>query len=126
MTTPRGRTALAAQAEALGHVVPFRCLLGVLGTLLLLTWVTVGATHLDLGVWNLWLALGIAALKSSLVALYFMHLRWDSRLNAIFFVGAVLFVVLFLGLALMDSVHYRPERLPGYVPGLPQMAEARA
>jgi len=91
------------------HVVPLRVLLAVWGALLVLTLVTVAATWVDLGTLNLWLALGIATFKSSLVALYFMHLRYDRPFNAIVFVTALVFVMLFAALALMDTVEYQAD-----------------
>jgi cytochrome c oxidase subunit 4 len=93
-------------------------LLRVWLALLLLTVVTVAATWVDLGSLNLWLALAIATLKASLVVLYFMHLRYDSPFNAIVFVGALLFVMLFVVLALMDTRAYQVELIPGYAPGM--------
>jgi cytochrome c oxidase subunit IV len=100
------------------HVVPVSLLLTVLGTLLVLTWITVAATRFDLGALNLWIAMGIATVKGSLVVLYFMHLRWDRPINAIVFITSLVFVMLFVGLALMDTVEYQPELIPGYAPGM--------
>ena len=58
-------------------MVPLRVLLTVFVVLLLLTFMTVAATWFDFGGWALVIALGIATVKASLVALYFMHLRYD-------------------------------------------------
>ena len=103
---------------AVGHVVPARLLGTVLALLLALTFATVAITWVDLGGLNLWLALGIAVLKASLVALFFMHLRWDRPFNAIVFIASLALVMLFVGIALMDSRQYRPEMIPGYAPGI--------
>jgi len=93
-----------------GHVVPLWLLAAVFGALLVLTWVTVAATYVDMGgTGNLAIALLIALVKASLVALYFMHLRWDRPINAIVLIGALLFVALFCGFALLDSATYRPQ-----------------
>lgn len=102
------------------HVVPMRVLLAVWVALVALTWVTVAATSFDFGSANLWIALVIATVKGSLVALYFMHLRWDKPFNAIVFVSALAFVMLFVGFAMMDSAHYQPNVIPGYAPGMEQ------
>ncbi len=104
--------------QALGHVVPVRILVAVCGALLLLTYLTVAATGFEMGVLNLWIALVIATIKASLVALYFMHLRYDQPFHAIVFITALLFVALFVGLALMDTVQYRADLIPGYAPAL--------
>ena len=73
---------------------------------------------MDLGQFNIWLALLIAVVKAGLVAMYFMHLRWDRPFNAIVIVSAVLFVTLFIGLALLDTFQYHPDVIPGYAPAL--------
>ena len=90
------------------HVVPFRVLLGVFLMLLVLTYVTVAATSFSLGSMNLWIALGIATAKGALVVLYFMHLRYDSPFNSIVFVTALVFMFLFLGITIMDTIQYQP------------------
>ncbi len=121
-------SALSTQHSALGpqssvlsprlspHVVPLQVLLAVWGALLALTIVTVAATWVDLGAFNLWLAMVIATVKASFVALYFMHLRYDKPFNALVFVSALVFVMLFVALALMDTAEYQPELIPGHAP----------
>ncbi len=106
--------------HGLGHIVPLRVLAGVWLVLLGLTVVTVAATRVDLGGFNLWLALAIATLKASLVVLYFMHMRYDRPMNAIVFLTALLFVMLFVSFALMDTRAYEPDLIPGYAPGVPE------
>src|SRR4051812_22502859 len=64
------------------HVVPPWLLIAVFVGLLILTGVTVGVTVFDFGrTVNVWIALGVAVVKATLVALFFMHLRWDSPFN---------------------------------------------
>ena len=60
----------------------------------------------------------IAGVKSILVALYFMHLRWDRPLHGIIFLGGIMFVVLFVGLALVDTQAYQADLIPGHAPGV--------
>ena len=103
---------------AVGHVVDVKILAGVFGALIVLTAVTVGATNVDLGAANLWVAIGIAAVKAILVAMYFMHLRYDHPFNAIVFVASVVFLVIFIGLAMLDTLQYRDTVIPGYAPTL--------
>jgi len=102
------------------HIVPLRVLIGVWAALMVLTVLTVGAVHVDLGNLNLWLAMSIATVKASLVALYFMHLRYDRPFNAVILVASLLFVMLFVSLALMDTAQYQYELIPGPAPGLQQ------
>ena len=93
--------------ESLAHPVPLRTLLGVWGLLMFLTFATVAVTYVDLGDYNIWLALGIAVVKGSLVGLFFMHLRYDGSFNSMVFVTALLFVMLFIGLTLLDTNAYQ-------------------
>jgi cytochrome c oxidase subunit 4 len=89
------------------HVVPLKVLLTVFAILMVLTVLTVAATWVNLGpVANVSIALGIAVIKSALVAAYFMHLRWDSPFNTIVFICALLFVALFIGFAVLDTRQY--------------------
>ena len=62
------------------HIVtPFQYML-VFGTLLVFTGITVGAAFIELGVLNPIVALGIASFKAIVVILFFMHVKYQSRL----------------------------------------------
>lgn len=99
-----------AHEENVGHVVPIRLTVGVGLFLLVMTVITVfTAKFVDLGGFNIWLALIIAFVKASAVCLYFMHLRWDSPFNGIVLIASFLFVILFIGLAITDTGEYQPE-----------------
>jgi cytochrome c oxidase subunit 4 len=52
----------------------------VFATLLVFTGITVGAAYVDLGVLNPIIALGIASFKAVVVILFFMHVKYQSRL----------------------------------------------
>ncbi len=108
------------------HIVPPRILLGVWAALLVLTVLTVAVTRVDLGALNVWVALGIATVKAILVALFFMHLRYDKPFNSVVLVSSIFFLALFLGLALLDTLHYRADLIPSYAPAIEQSAEPGA
>jgi cytochrome c oxidase subunit 4 len=76
--------------------------LKVLLALLFLTIVTVGASYVDFGSGNIVIALFIATIKASLVALFFMHLRWDKPVNAIIATAGFLFLGIFLMFCFID------------------------
>jgi len=67
----------------------------VFGTLLTFTAVTVGAAFIDLGIFNPVVALGIACFKACIVILFFMHVKYSSRLVKMT-VGAGFFTFLVL------------------------------
>ena len=89
------------------HVVPPKLLLTVFGVLMVLTILTVAVTNFELGKLNVWVALLIALVKAGVVALYFMHLRWDSPFNALCLIAALFFVVIFIGITVLDSKEYK-------------------
>jgi len=86
--------------------------------LLILTGLTVGASWAartgiaDFGSFNIVVALAIALVKAALVALYFMHLRYDSLFNGVVLIAALVFVMLFIAVSLMDTNQYEPTRQP--------------
>ena len=83
----------------------------VLVALLVLTAVTVTAAGIDFGPYNTVIALVIATMKASLVALFFMHLRHD-KFDAVVFLGGVFFLAVFLIFNLFD-INSRVVVLPG-------------
>ena len=107
-----------AHGEHTAHAVPMKYLLGTWAALIVLTWATVAVTKVDLGALNIYVALGVAVVKATLVALYFMHLRWDKPFNTIVFIGALLFVGLFIAFAMVDTIEYQPDVIPGHAPDL--------
>jgi cytochrome c oxidase subunit IV len=66
------------------------------GALLVLTGLTFLLSGIDLGAARIPLALAIAAVKGFLVAWFFMHLNEQRGVNRIFFVVAVLFIVILI------------------------------
>jgi len=75
----------------------------VLGALLALTVITVLAAGFSFGSWNVIIALGIASIKASLVALFFMHLRHDKPMSAVIFVTGAAVLGVFLMICTLDS-----------------------
>jgi cytochrome c oxidase subunit IV len=63
------------------HVVSTRVYYGIFAVLLVLTAVTVAVASIDLGPLNTVVALSIAVTKAVLVILYFMHLRYSTKLT---------------------------------------------
>ena len=99
--------------HGIGHVMPMKILIGVFLALVVLTFATVAVTWVDLGNLNLYVALGIAVIKASLVVLFFMHLLYDRPFNAVVFIGCLIFVTLFISMAMTDSNAYHSSVIPG-------------
>jgi len=85
--------------------VPLKLYLGVAVTLILLTVVTVAVSLVDLGGFNVAIALTIASIKCMLVALVFMHLFFDKKINLVIFFAALTFLTFFLILTLFDTMN---------------------
>jgi len=98
--------------------------------LLILTAITVFAAGFDFGNGNVVIALTVATIKGSLVALFFMHLRWDKPVNAIIAMAGFLFLGIFLMFCLLDfdtRNNFMPQNMrPTMVPLAPSTAPAGA
>ncbi|MBL8600305.1 MAG: cytochrome C oxidase subunit IV family protein [Myxococcales bacterium] len=84
------------------HVSPVLFLIAIFGALIFLTVVTVAVSYVDLGAANNAVAVGVATLKASLVAAFFMHLRYEKPFNTLVFLGAFVFLGLFMFFTLND------------------------
>jgi len=73
--------------------------------LLCLTAITVTASRMNLGTAAIVIVLSIAALKSTLVLLFFMHLRYEkSLLVRLLIPGVIVLLAIFIGLTFSDVV----------------------
>jgi cytochrome c oxidase subunit 4 len=85
------------------HVLPLSMYFATWGALLFLTVVTVGASYVDFGSANLWIAMLIATIKASVVALLFMHLWFDHKFHALIFVSSLIFLAIFIAFTMFDT-----------------------
>jgi cytochrome c oxidase subunit 4 len=84
-------------SEHQGHPLhPLRLYGGVFAALLALTALTVLAAERDFGAYNTVIALSIAILKGVLVILFFMHVRWSSRVVWLFAAVGFAFLALLI------------------------------
>lgn len=106
------------------HILPNKHAFAVYGALLFFTWVTVAVAKIDLGSLNMVVAMLVAAIKASLVAMIFMNLKWDRRENLVIFMASFLFLAIFIVFTATD-LFFRGEvyTKPGQ-PLLPQVAQA--
>jgi cytochrome c oxidase subunit 4 len=94
----------AGHPENEQHIVSPKIYLMIFGALLICTLLTVGASYLEMGPWNPVVALGIACFKATLVVLFFMHIKYSSRLMKMV-VGAGVFTFLILvGMSMSDYI----------------------
>jgi cytochrome c oxidase subunit IV len=84
------------------HVVPKRVYYTIFAILMFCTYLTVQIAFLDLGALNTIAALGIAVFKAVLVVLFFMHVKYSTRLTWAVVVGSVFWLGILLTLTLSD------------------------
>jgi cytochrome c oxidase subunit 4 len=86
------------------HIVSPKVYLTIVIILLIMTGVTVGASYIEMGVFNPVVALAIGVFKATLVVLFFMHVKYSTKLTKLT-VGAGLFTFLALiGMTLSDYI----------------------
>ena len=85
-----------------GHITPLPIYLAVFATLMVLTVLTVVVAYFDFGAWTKVIALGIASFKATIVVLYFMHVKYASRLTQLFAVTGIFFLFVLFGLTMID------------------------
>lgn len=96
------------------HISSAKFLWGIGIALFFLTFVTVAVTWIQIPEpWNVVVAIVIAVVKATIVALFFMNLWWDSKFNVILFVMSVVFFILMIGITLLDTL-YRTDPIPSF------------
>ena len=85
-----------------GHISPKSTYYAVFGALMILTAITVGVAFIHLGTLNFPVALGIAIFKATLVILFFMHVKYSSRLTKMIVGMAFFFLFVLLALTMTD------------------------
>ena len=83
-------------------IVPTRVYYSVFMALLILTFLTTAVAFVDLGFFSPVVALTIAIVKASLVVLFFMHLRYSTRLTWVVAGAGVFWLGILLALTLSD------------------------
>src|SRR5689334_24109244 len=84
------------------HISSVKLYFGIFLALMVGTALTVAAAFVDMGPANNLVAMGIALVKATLVVLFFMHVKYSSRLTSMIVASAVLFLVILFGLTMMD------------------------
>ena len=96
------------------HIVSPRIYLAILGALLVATGLTVWASYIDLGEWHIapgltifWnpvVALAIACAKGTLVVLFFMHVKYSTKLTKLTILSGFFVFLALIGMTLSDYV----------------------
>jgi cytochrome c oxidase subunit 4 len=89
------------------HILPKRLYYTVFGLLMLCTYLTVQAAFIDLGVLNTVVALAIAVFKATIVVLFFMHVKYSTRLTWAVVLGSIFWLGILIVLTLSDYLTRR-------------------
>jgi cytochrome c oxidase subunit IV len=84
------------------HIVPRKVYFTIYAILMVCTLLTVQIAYFDLGALNTVAAIAIAIVKATLVILFFMHVRYSSRLTWLVVAGSVLWLGILLAITLGD------------------------
>jgi cytochrome c oxidase subunit 4 len=84
------------------HIVEKKTYYSVFAALMALLITTIGVAYIHLGELNIIVALSIAFIKAALIALYFMHIRYSSRLLWVFAGAGLFWLGIMFALAFAD------------------------
>lgn len=98
----------------LGHILQFSTYFYVYFSLIMLTGITLWAAYQDFGVFNLFVAMGIATVKAGVVTLIFMHLNYESKIIwGIVIYPLFIFVLIICGTLGDSAVKFRAVPMTG-------------
>ena len=95
---------MSADAHSSDHVVSLKIYFAIFGALMVLTALTVWVAFIDLGAMNTFVALAVAVTKATLVILFFMHVKYSSKLTWLVVASGFFFLVIMLALTMSDIV----------------------
>lgn len=87
------------------HIVSYKTYALVLLALIILTGISVAITSIDLGTLTVTGALFLASVKTVLVLLIFMHLKFDSKILTIMFLFILFSIVSIIVITFLDYLY---------------------
>src|SRR5271169_5953621 len=95
---------LSEHTDYVGHVIPARMYYVIWAILMVMTATTVFAATIELHVFNIVLALLIATIKGTLVVLFFMHLRYSTKLTMVTVIASIFWLCILFALTMTDYI----------------------
>lgn len=84
------------------HISPVSLYYKVFGALMVLTVITVAVARVDFGFLNVIVAITIATIKATIVALFFMHLKYSAKVNWVAAAAGAIWLGIMIALTLSD------------------------
>lgn len=75
----------------------------VCAALVVLTAVTVYVSYIEFGIFNIVIAMVVASIKASIVALYFMHLKFEDSITWVFALYPLSLLFLLIAMTMIDT-----------------------
>jgi cytochrome c oxidase subunit 4 len=97
---------MSTHIHAEKHLISFKTFIVVWLALTILTAITIAVSFINFGVLNIVIALAIASFKAALVALFFMHLKYEDKVTWVFALYPLGLLALLIGLNISD-IFYR-------------------
>ncbi len=85
-------------------IIPKATYYNVGTALFVLMFMTIAAAYLDLGPFNIYIALTIAVIKALLVVMYFMHVKYNTKVTWLFAGAGFLWIVIMFSLTMSDYI----------------------
>ena len=98
-------------SNELGHVQPLRVYWATFTALVVFTVITVAVAQVDLGMMNMVVAMLVASFKAMLVALFFMHLKYEKFTTWLYAAFPLVLLAILIGLLFIDNP-YRDHTKP--------------
>ena len=95
---------MSEQDEHAHHIVGPGVYVVILFALLVGTGLTVWASFLELGPWNPIIALAIATTKAMLVVLFFMHVKYSTKLTKLTVSAGIFMFLVLISMTLSDYI----------------------
>jgi cytochrome c oxidase subunit IV len=93
-----------SEHDYVGHIIRAKFYVLIWAILMVLTGTTVYAATVELGVFNIVVALVIATIKGSLVVLFFMHLRYSTKLTMVTLIASLFWLFILFSLTMTDYI----------------------
>ena len=84
------------------HIVPRKTYFLIFFALLVLTAVTTSVAFINLGNFNIVVDLLIAGLKASLVILFFMHVKFSTKITKMFVIAGFFWLFIMMAITMTD------------------------
>jgi cytochrome c oxidase subunit IV len=84
------------------HIVSKKIYFAIFAALMIFTLITIEAAFIDMGKLNTVVALTIAVCKATLVILFFMHVRYSTKLTWIVIASGFFWLVILITLTMSD------------------------